>query len=241
MGVRNAKAAIAQWGPRLGRHHASRVALTVMAIKTRDSDVQPTYFAGFEPIAEALGATGEQRTRINVVNRALRPLIQRGAIEVLSASGNGRRTTYALKLDQTMVIGNDGTSLAPRSSQNDDHDDDERAADGRALRAPWSPVTAALVIADGGPKKKGEEEADRASSLGFEAPQAMHAYAVPGERHALLRFAGDGSSWLKAQGVPAMRTSRHRGFFLRRERLADVLALAERDHIITRLHHRDAS
>lgn len=241
MGIRNAKSAMEIWGPRLGRHHVSRVALFVMATKTRDNDVQPTYFAGFEPIAEALGATGEQRTRINVVNRALRPLIERGAVEVLSASGNGRRTTYALKLGEPMVIGNDGPSLTPRSSQNDDHDDDERAPDGHALQASWSPVTGALVITDAGPKKREEKEADRVSSLDDDAPQAMHVYTVPGERHALLRFAGDGSSWLKAHGVPAMRTSRHRGFFLRSERLTDVLAMAERDHIVTRLHYREAS
>lgn len=61
----------------------------------------------------------------------------------------------------------------------------------------------------------------------------VHVYAVPGETYALVRGVGAGR-WFRAQGIPALRSPVNNGYWLRAERVADVMALLERDFVIVR-------
>jgi len=51
---------------------------------------------------------------------------------------------------------------------------------------------------------------------------AVYIYAVPGERYALVR--GNVGGWFRARHIPALRTNLHGGWWLRQERVADVMA-----------------
>jgi hypothetical protein len=55
--------------------------------------------------------------------------------------------------------------------------------------------------------------------------------AVDG-RNTLLR--GPIREWLKAKGVPALWSTRRRGWWVRSERVADVVAQLERDRYVVR-------
>jgi hypothetical protein len=64
--------------------------------------------------------------------------------------------------------------------------------------------------------------------------QHMHVYAVPGERHALIRAGA--RQWLRDSGIPAMHSNVDRGFHVRQERVGDLLARAERDGWTVHVH-----
>jgi len=51
---------------------------------------------------------------------------------------------------------------------------------------------------------------------------AVSIYAVPGERYALVR--GHVGGWFRDRRIPALRTNMHGGWWLRQERVADVMA-----------------
>lgn len=55
--------------------------------------------------------------------------------------------------------------------------------------------------------------------------------ATEGERSALLRCSNGAMfrEWLKANGIPALRTPTGRGWYARAERVPDIVARAERD------------
>jgi hypothetical protein len=71
-------------------------------------------------------------------------------------------------------------------------------------------------------------------------PRHLHAYLVPGDRYALVRLDGDGSEWLRARGVPAQYRRIERGLSIRAERLSDVLAMAQAEHIFSYCHEKTA-
>lgn len=51
-------------------------------------------------------------------------------------------------------------------------------------------------------------------------------YAVPGETYALVRGPRVGR-WFRDQGIPALRSPSNNGFWLRQERVPDVMARME--------------
>lgn len=108
MGANNVAVALTIWGPQLGRYHASRVALIVMANTAKDGDDEPAYWGGPVPIAVALGL-GDSRTLAKQVSYALKPLLQVGAITVLEKPSRGRRAKYGLNLKSLSV-----TAEAPK-------------------------------------------------------------------------------------------------------------------------------
>ena len=55
-------------------------------------------------------------------------------------------------------------------------------------------------------------------------------YAVPGDRHALIR--GVGGFWCRDNRVPAYRTNIHNGWWVRSERVANVVAGMENSGIV---------
>lgn len=93
MGAANVAAVLAVWGPRLGRNHAARVALVVMANTSLDNDkldkagqvIRPRciYFGGWSPIAWALGLAGTNEYQRQHVSRHLLALTKLGAIEMI--------------------------------------------------------------------------------------------------------------------------------------------------------------
>ena len=103
MGASNVVRASVIWCPRLGRYHASRVVLLVMASHTVDSDAEPAYFGGHQRLADALGLVGDPKTRQKRVSDAIRPLVELGAVTVERQSSDGRRPRYRLNLDLLAV------------------------------------------------------------------------------------------------------------------------------------------
>ena len=84
--------------PALGRNHASRVALLVMANTAQDRDPQPCYWAGWKPIARALGLSGSERTQHHRVNKILGELADLGVVELVELPAPGRNAKYALNV-----------------------------------------------------------------------------------------------------------------------------------------------
>ncbi len=52
-------------------------------------------------------------------------------------------------------------------------------------------------------------------------------YAVPGEKYALVR--GHVGGWFRSRNIPAYRVNMNGGWWLRSERVSDVVALLEHD------------
>lgn len=68
---------------------------------------------------------------------------------------------------------------------------------------------------------------------------AAYIYAVPGQAYALVRGPGIGG-WFRSRRIPAMRTAMHNGWWLRQERIPDVVALMELDGISVILSDHEA-
>jgi len=106
MGAANVAAVLAVWGPRLGSHHAARVALVVMANTSLDNDkldkagqvIRPkcVYFGGWQAIASALGLGGTPSFQQQHVSRHLRVLTKEGAIEMVRRPAPGQRNARYL-------------------------------------------------------------------------------------------------------------------------------------------------
>ncbi len=59
---------------------------------------------------------------------------------------------------------------------------------------------------------------------------AVYVYAIPGEKYALVR--GYVGGWFRDRRIPALRSNMHNGWWLRQERVADVIALLERSGMV---------
>lgn len=85
--------------PKLGRNHASRVALVIMCHPAIDDSPLPVYYAGWVPIAKALGLTGSDKTRRKRVQEILDQL---EALQVIKKIGDGVKArsndTYLLQV-----------------------------------------------------------------------------------------------------------------------------------------------
>ena len=98
MGASLVAAALINVCPSLGRNHASRVALLTMANAALDRDAEPAYWAGWKPIARALGLSGSDRTQHHRVNKILGELAALGVVELVELPAPGRNARYALNL-----------------------------------------------------------------------------------------------------------------------------------------------
>jgi len=67
---------------------------------------------------------------------------------------------------------------------------------------------------------------------------AVYIYALPGERHALVR--GNVGGWFRDRRIPALRTNLHSGWWLRQERVPDVMASLSISGYATRYAERRA-
>ena len=65
-------------------------------------------------------------------------------------------------------------------------------------------------------------------------PTRMTVYAPPGASYALVR--GRLKPWLIRHSIPAMHSATARGWWVRTERLPDVLALADLDHVAVKTY-----
>lgn len=63
-------------------------------------------------------------------------------------------------------------------------------------------------------------------------------YAVPGEKYALVR--GHVGGWFRARRIPAYRSNMHNGWWLRQERVADVMAGMDVSGLVCRFSDRPA-
>ncbi len=87
MGATNALKALHRWSGKVPG--ASMIALTYMALVSKDKDDWPWYGNGQEAVAEfGLGRPNPDRTDLRAVQRALTPLLEVGAITVDRAGAN---------------------------------------------------------------------------------------------------------------------------------------------------------
>jgi hypothetical protein len=96
MGASLVALAVANVLPSLGRNHASRVALLVMANTAKDNDPEPWYGAGWWPIAQALGLSGTEATQRDRVTKVLGQLEDLRVIRIIEAKAPGRHVRYGL-------------------------------------------------------------------------------------------------------------------------------------------------
>jgi hypothetical protein len=104
VGASLVSAALINVCPALGRNHASRVALLIMANAALDRDAQPVYWAGWKPIARALGLAGSERTQHHRVTKILGELADLGVVECVVPSAPGRNARYALYLGHLRLV-----------------------------------------------------------------------------------------------------------------------------------------
>ena len=97
MGASLVAAATVNVLPHLGRNHAARVALLIMANTAKDGDAEPWYQAGWKPIAEALGLSGTEATQRDRVTKVLGQLEDIHAIRIIQAKAPGRQVRYGLQ------------------------------------------------------------------------------------------------------------------------------------------------
>lgn len=99
MGAKLIGDAIALVFPNLGRNHASRTVLTVMCHTAIDDSPLPVYYAGWRPLAAALGLSGTDITKRKRVQEILDQLAQ---AEVIRKVGDGVKArsndTYLLQV-----------------------------------------------------------------------------------------------------------------------------------------------
>lgn len=111
MGAGNVKRVFIRWGDLPG--NAFRL-LTYMALRTKDGDPQPTFWAGRDELAWALGRhvpegddPASRRARdaaYQAVKEAIRTLTRRGAITTLERARPGRNAVYLLRLDRRAAV-----------------------------------------------------------------------------------------------------------------------------------------
>lgn len=100
MGASLVGLALANAGPRLGRHHSARVALVRMALTAKDTDAEPLYFGGWRPIAHALGLGGTNESKRTAVSKLWLTLKDEGLIAPNKDSERGGRNgVWVLKVD----------------------------------------------------------------------------------------------------------------------------------------------
>lgn len=106
MGATLVAAALVHVCPALGRNHASRVALLLMANTAKDNDPEPWYGAGWQPIAAALGLAGSETTQRDRVTKVLAELENLRVIRIIEAKAPGRHVRYGLQLGRLRLVHN---------------------------------------------------------------------------------------------------------------------------------------
>lgn len=176
MGAGNAKAAMVMWR---NLPHASMRAFVYMALVSLDDDVPPVYFAGREALALALGravppedddpaVVRERRAAFRAVDRALKDLIDAGAIELVKPGAPGRNARYALNLTgRQTTVSVDRSDHGHRGPKRD-------RAQANGPRSAWSTDhgerherTTVSVTTDHGHRGPEEKEEERGLTTGL--------------------------------------------------------------------------
>ncbi len=66
----------------------------------------------------------------------------------------------------------------------------------------------------------------------------VYIHAIPGEKYALVR--GNVGGWFRDRRIPAYRSNMHGGWWLRQERVADVMAGMDVSGLVCRFSDRPA-
>jgi hypothetical protein len=101
MGARNAKAALAAWGDRLPA--TPMLVLLAMALTAHDDD-HPRYWGGRAKLLGALGRDPESRADQKSLERALRTLVDVGAVTLLNRPRVGVRARYRNILEPSLTL-----------------------------------------------------------------------------------------------------------------------------------------
>lgn len=127
-------------GPYAGLGHAARHVLVRMAVSALDCDAEPSYWAGWQPLAVALCLRGKEETNRTMVRRYMRELHSAGAITMTALGNQYQRTTYRLWLDMPAPRQADGTHAecfaCPRPVDNHPLAVDNPVSTGQVLGAP---------------------------------------------------------------------------------------------------------
>jgi hypothetical protein len=102
MGARNAKAALAACGDRLPA--TPMLVLLAMALTAHDDDDDPRYWGGRAKLLGALGRDPESRADQKSLERALRTLVDVGAVTLLNRPRVGVRARYRNILEPSLTL-----------------------------------------------------------------------------------------------------------------------------------------
>lgn len=173
MGAGNVKLAYAHWADLPDK--AFRV-LVYMALVSRDQDDPPTFYAGREALALALGrivreasdeTAAERNAAFKAVREVTRVLVRRGTVRVLKPAAPGRNTVYALNLDRITGHGQRAPSMASTGHGSRTPSDAERGTvaghDGARSASQRGTVTRGSGHGNRPPE---EEEEDRGLTTG---------------------------------------------------------------------------
>jgi hypothetical protein len=123
-------------GPHAGLTPNARHVLIRMAVSAMDCDPEPSYWAGWQPLAEALCLRGKEETNRSKVRRYMRELHTAGAI-TLTVSGNQYHATiYRLWLNMPAPRNADGLHPECLSCAPDPVETVDNSASGRNLPVP---------------------------------------------------------------------------------------------------------
>jgi hypothetical protein len=140
-------------GPYAGLGHAARHVLVRMALCALDADPEPSYWAGWQPLSEALCLRGKEETNRTMVRRYMRELHAVGAITLTEIGNQYHRTTYRLWLNMPAPRQSDGSHAdclaCPRPVDNSPLAVDNSLSTGEVLGAPCIQANASACMHDG--------------------------------------------------------------------------------------------
>lgn len=84
--------------PNLGTDDRARVALLVMALTAHDTDHTPTYFAGWQPLAKAMGFSPDDTSGRRAVERAITRLRHLGYVRQSPEAPRSHKRRWQLNL-----------------------------------------------------------------------------------------------------------------------------------------------
>jgi hypothetical protein len=217
MGARNAKAALAAWGDRLPA--TPMLVLLAMALTAHDDDDDPRYWGGRARLLGALGRDPESRADQKSLERALRTLVDVGAVTLLNRPRVGVRARYRNILEPSLTLrlqvgakvsklGRRTGATSPRPGQGKNHKIRRTVTKNAATRR-QQPSPASRSRTDVAPKAEGDgDRVDAGRGVG------RRGRGAPVPLPALPVVAGPGVEVgpALAGGVPAVRErlSRHR-------------------------------
>ena len=95
-------------GPHVGLRYGTKLVLIRMALTALDSDPEPAYWAGWQPLAQILDLVGTDETNRRRIRERIAELHDAGAVTRTKRGHNGSNAVYRLWLDAPAPLGDNG-------------------------------------------------------------------------------------------------------------------------------------